>query len=210
MKLKTVIFTRVSRKDQSYDRQVSELKEYAIRKGWSIETILSEKISGSKTAVEDRPSIDKLLNLAKSGTIHKVLISEVSRLGRRTKDLLSIIECLHEYKVSLVVYNYQLETLNDEGRVNSMAQFLITLLGDIARMESATLSERINSGLEEAKRKGKKLGRPKGTTVQPEQLLNQYPGIVKDLKSGLSIRKTAAFRQVSIDTVQRVKAVLQQ
>jgi DNA invertase Pin-like site-specific DNA recombinase len=204
--INAVIFARVSRRDMNYDRQVNELLDYCKAHNYQV----VEKISGTSTELRDRAQVQKLLEMARAGRMQKVLISEVSRLGRKTKDLLDIIEQLHKEKVSLVVYNYHLETLNPKSQVNSMAQFLITLLADIARMETATLTERINSGLDEARRKGKRLGRPKGTIMQPEQLLNQYPGIVKDLKSGLSIRKTAAFRQVSVDTVQRVKAVLQQ
>ncbi len=79
--------------------------------------------------------------------MQKVLISEVTRLGRRTHDLLDVIELLHEHKVSLVVYNYKLETLDKRGRVNSMAQFLVTLLADIGRREAETLSERTRPGI---------------------------------------------------------------
>ena len=60
----------------------------------------------------------------------------------------------------LVVYNYKLETLDKCGLVNPIAQFLVTLLADIGRMEAETLSEHTRSGLEEARTKGKKLGRP--------------------------------------------------
>jgi DNA invertase Pin-like site-specific DNA recombinase len=168
---------------------------------WEVVNVIQEKISGSKNRLEDRPGFKQLLDLMASGQVNKVLISEVIRLGRRTKDLLEVIEFLH-HRVSLVVYNYRQETLYHRGKVNSMAQFLITLLGDIGRMETETLSERTLSELEEARRKGKRLGRPKGTKIQSEQLLSQYPGIVKDIKNGLNIRKTAAFRKVAVDTVQ--------
>lgn len=205
--MNAVLFVRVSRKDQSYQRQVSELNEFAQSQNYQVVQVIEEKISGSKTQLEKRPGIQQLFDLVASGQVNKVLISEVSRLGRRTKDLLEVIDFLHQHKVSLVVYNYRLETLDHRGKVNSMAQFLITLLGDIGRMETETLSERTLSGLEEAKRKGKKLGRPTGSQ-SAEELLKAYAGVAKDLKTGLSIRKTAAFRNVSVDTVQRVKKAL--
>ncbi|QHT69748.1 hypothetical protein GXP67_25420 [Rhodocytophaga rosea] len=63
-------------------------------------------------------------------------------------------------------------------------------------------------GQQQAKAQGKHFGRPKGTAKPVQELLKEYPGILKDLKSGLSIRKTAAFRNVSVDTVQRVKKAL--
>jgi DNA invertase Pin-like site-specific DNA recombinase len=206
--MKVTLFVRVSRKDQSYQRQVSELTEYARSLNWEVVHVIEEKISGSKTRLESRPGFKQLFDLVGSGQVNKVLISEVTRLGRRTRDLLEVIEFLHQHRVSLVVYNYRLETLDHRGKVNSMAQFLITLLGDIGRMETETLSERTLSGLEEAKRKGKKLGRPAGSQMDAQQLLQEYAGVVKDLKNGLSIRKTAAFRKISVDTVQRVKKAI--
>jgi len=206
--MKVVLFVRVSRKDQSYQRQVSELTEYTRSQNWEVVKIIEEKTSGSKTKLENRTGFKQLFELVATGQVNKVAISEVTRLGRRTRDLLEVIDFLHQHGVSLVVYNYRLETLDNRGKVNSMAQFLITLLGDIGRMETETLSERTLSGLEEARRKGKKLGRPAGSQMEDQDLLQEYAGVVKDLRSGLSIRKTAAFRKVSVDTVQRVKKAM--
>ncbi len=207
--MKVVLFVRVSNKSQSYDRQVSELTEYATAQGWQVEAIIEEKASGSKVPLHKRQGIKDLFLLVEQKRVQKVLISEVTRLGRRTHDLLDVIELLHEHKVSLVVYNYKLETLDKRGRVNSMAQFLVTLLADIGRMEAETLSERTKSGLEEAKRKGKKLGRPRGRSKTTQEYLQQYPGVVKDLKAGLSIRQVAAHRKLADKTVQQVKKALQ-
>lgn len=203
--IKVALFVRVSSKNQSYDRQVSELTDYAISQGWKIGAIIEEKISGSKAPLHTRQGIKDLFGLAETKLVQKVLISEVTRLGRRTKDLLEVIEHLHLHNVSLVVYNYSLETLDHKGRVNSMAQFLITLLGDIGRMETETLSERTRSGLEEARRKGKRLGRPEGLVKVSSDYIKDYPGVVKDLKAGLTIRQIVATRQISDKTVQRVK-----
>lgn len=85
---------------------------------------------------------------------------------------------------------------------------LLGVLADLAEMEKELLVERISSGLDEAKRKGKKLGRPKGSILSPQELLEKHPGVVKDLREGISLRRTVAFRKASLDTVQRVKRVL--
>ena len=206
--MKVALFVRVSSKDQSYDRQVSELTDYANSQGWKVVAIVEEKTSGSKSPLHTRQGIRDLCSLAETKLVHKVLISEVTRLGRRTKDLLEVIEHLHQHKVSLVVYNYRLESLDHKGRVNSMAQFLITLLGDIGRMETETLSERSKSGLEDERRKGTKIGRPGGLVKGNSDYLKGYPGIVKDLKAGLTIRQIVATRHVADKTVQRVKKAL--
>ena len=82
------------------------------------------------------------------------------------------------------------------------------VLANVAQMEREQISERVKSGLAEAKRKGKILGRPEGTTKGKEDLLKEYKGVVKQLKEGLSIRKTAAFCGVSAATVQKVKKAM--
>jgi DNA invertase Pin-like site-specific DNA recombinase len=77
-------------------------------------------------------------------------------------------------------------------------------------METERLSERILSGLANARRKGIRLGRPPGSTKDRQQLIDAYPGVVKDLKAGLSIRQTAAFRELSKDTIQRIKKAMKE
>ena len=76
-------------------------------------------------------------------------------------------------------------------------------------METERLSKRILSGLANVRRKGVRVGRPPGSIISTQQLLADYPGVVKDLRAGLSIRQTAAFRALSKDTIQRIKKAMQ-
>jgi DNA invertase Pin-like site-specific DNA recombinase len=207
--MKAAIYTRVSTARQNTDRQVAELKDYAHRQGLEVVLVISDVVTGSSRNV-DRPGLQQIFELARKGEIQEVISLELSRLGRNAMDVRHTILQLIDLGVCTHIVNRNLKSLDRNRRKDSTVMLILGLLADLAEMEKETLVERINSGLDEARRKGKRLGRPKGTTIQPEQLLSQYPGIVKDLKSGLSIRKTAAFRQVSIDTVQRVKAVMQQ
>jgi len=206
MKNRAAILARVSTSDQSVDRQISELTIYADSKQLEIVEVLTETISGAKKNSE-RAAIQKLITLAESKKINKVLVHEVSRLGRDTAQVLETLEKLHKLNVSVVVLNYQLETLNADGTQNSMAQFLLTILADIGRMERLTLIERINSGLAEAKRKGKVLGRPEG---YKKDLLKEHSKVAKHLKEGRSIAETAAICGVGKSTVQRVRAALKE
>jgi DNA invertase Pin-like site-specific DNA recombinase len=201
------IFVRVSRQDQNYNRQVSELQEYANQMNYIVVSVISEKISGAKRNTE-RKGIDELLQLSCNRKISKVLVSEVSRLGRDARETNNLLSELTDLRVSIYTRNFNLETLDAHGKRNPIASLIFGIIKELAEYERELLWERINSGLDEARRKGKKLGRPTGTTQQAKDLLATYPGIVKDLKEGLSIRKTAAFRKVSVDTVQRVKKVL--
>jgi DNA invertase Pin-like site-specific DNA recombinase len=85
---------------------------------------------------------------------------------------------------------------------------MLALLAEMARNEAETISERINSGLAEARRKGKKLGRPEGSGYTPEELLGQHKDIIKALKAGQSVRNAAKVTGKGASTVQRVKAAL--
>ncbi|MCP2045053.1 recombinase family protein [Pontibacter sp. HSC-36F09] len=198
------LLTRVSSSDQSHDRQVTELTEFASSRDYDVVAVVTETVSGAKKNSE-RKGIQQVIKLAEARKINKVLIHEVTRLGRDTAQVLDTLKSLHANKVSVVVKNYTLETLNPDGTENSMAQFLFTILTDIGRMERMTLIERVKSGMAEAKRKGKHLGRPEGST---KDIVKQHPKVVRYLRSGQSIRETAKLCGVGISTVQRVKKLL--
>jgi len=207
--MKAAIFARVSTNDgrQSNDRQVSELKELCERQNWQIVETITETISGAKTR-EDRPGLDALIRLAQSSKIQKVVISEISRLGRNVSDGIHVIDTLTKSGVSIYIQNIGIETLLSNGKPNYLFKpILLTLMG-FAEMEREQLRERVKSGLEQARRNGKTLGRPTGSTKSDADLLKQYPNVARELRSGLSIRKAAKLCDVSATTVQKVKRAL--
>ncbi len=196
------IFVRVSKREQDYQRQLEDLR--AVAKNQSVQVVaeISEKISGIRTNLE-RDGIQELLLLSRKGTIQKVLVCEVSRLGRSTVEVLQVVDELTELGVSIYVQNFGIETLKN-GKRNPVAQFLFTLLAEFARLERETLRERILSGMDEARRKGKKIGRPDGTREEKSDFLKKYAPVIRNLRAGLSVRKTAKLCDVSINTVRKV------
>jgi DNA invertase Pin-like site-specific DNA recombinase len=204
--MQAAIFVRVSRKEQDYMRQVQDLRSVADRMGLEIVSEISEKISGT-AATEDREGIQQLLDLARRRKISKVLVQEVSRLGRSTLEVLQIVEELTNLGVSIYVENIGIETLT-KGKANPIAQVLLTILAEFARMEKEVLRERILSGLDEARRKGVKIGRPEGVLKQAKDYIKGYPKVVKYLNQGHSLRNTAKLTDVSVNTVRRVKAAM--
>lgn len=207
--MNVALFVRVSTKQQVYDRQVNDLITYANRQNHTIVATIHEQVSGS-TSYKDRPAMQELLSLAKSGQVEKILVTEVSRLGRKTSDILRIIEFLTEQKISVFILNYNLETLLPNKKLNPVASILFTLLAEFSRLEKETLRDRIISGLEQAKKKGVKLGRPQGSVKSKLSIQLQYKNVISDLNSGLSIRKISKLREVSINTVQKVKQAVSQ
>jgi DNA invertase Pin-like site-specific DNA recombinase len=101
--------------------------------------------------------------------------------------------------VSIYAHNLGLETQLANGKRNQVVGIVMAVMVEIGAMEIERLSERILSGLDQARRDGKRLGRPPGSvkdrTGEPAKtLLKDYPGVVKDVKAGLSIRQIAAIR----------------
>lgn len=115
---------------------------------------------------------------------------------------------MEELKVSLYWHQQGIETLLPNGKRNPAAGIMFALLAEMARAERETLSERIKSGLAEARRKGHRLGRPAGTTTTIKELLSKHSDIVRKLKEGHSVRNTAKITGKGGSTVQRVKAAL--
>lgn len=202
-----VVVVRISTAKQETDRQISELLSYANGKGYEVVEICRETISG-RADEDDRHGLRRAEELARAGKVKKVLVHEVSRLGRKCSVTHKFVEALEECGVSLYWHAQGIETLLANGKRNPAAGIMLALLAEIARSEVETLRERINSGLAEARRKGVKLGRPKGSTLDRESLLRKHSDIVRLLKDDHSIRHAAKISGKGISTVQRVKAAL--
>jgi DNA invertase Pin-like site-specific DNA recombinase len=204
--MKVALYCRVSTNDQHNLRQINDLSDLVKSQGWVIEEIITEYISGAKQNIE-REGINQVLQLAAAGKIDKVVVTEISRLGRKVSQVIEIIEKMADYNVSIYIQNIGMETLLPNGKENIMFKPILVTLAGFAEMERELLRERIISGMKTAKRQGKNIGRPTGTAEQTD-VLEKYPKVVKGLKLGLSIRGTADFANVSSPTVQKVKKAM--
>jgi DNA invertase Pin-like site-specific DNA recombinase len=210
MKAKSIpvaILVRVSTAKQETDRQVSELEQFAESKGYEVVEICREQISGAAADAE-RLGLHRVEELARCGAIKKVLVHEVSRLARKNSVAHAFVEMLEELRVSLYWHQQGIETLLRNGKRNPAAAIMFALLAEMARAERETLSERIKSGLAEARRKGKKLGRPNGSNDSRTEFLAKHNDICRRLREGHSIRNAAKITGKGVSTVQRVKGCL--
>ena len=198
-----VIFGRVSTLIQDYDRQINELTAICTQRGWLVRSVFTEKISGAKKNAE-RKELSRMLDYIRAQHIDKVLVTELSRLGRDTLQVLQVIETLNDMKVSLYSQNYNIETLNEDGKVNAMSQFLITILAEIARMERKTIRERMNSGYKNFREQGGVVGRKQGYTKSEDQMKQQYSQEIKLLRKGLSLREISKLTGHSVNTIRKV------
>ena len=202
--MKTIIFARVSTNIQEYDRQVNELTTLANSKGWSVEAVFAEKISGAKSNAE-RTELLNMVAYVEANAIDKVLVTELSRLGRDTLQVLEVIEMLNSKGISLYIQNYNIETLTAEGKVNPMSQFLITILAEVARMERKTIRERVASGYANYRNNGGKVGRKQGYRKSEEAMREEYSEVFKLLKKGISLRNISKITNVSVNTIRKCK-----
>lgn len=205
--MKVVIFARVSTAIQEYDRQINELSALALSNGWSVEGVFAEKISGAKKNVE-RVELMKMVEFVETNNIDKVLVTELSRLGRNTLQVLEVIELLNGKGISLYIQNYGIETLTKDGEINPMSQFLITILSEVSRLERKTIRERVSSGYTNYRNQGGKVGRKEGYRKSDEQIKEQYAKEIQLLKKGLSLRNIRAITNTSVNTLRKLQKIL--
>ena len=205
--MKVVIFARVSTAIQEYDRQINELSALALSNGWSVEGVFAEKISGAKKNVE-RVELMKMVEFVEANNIDKVLVTELSRLGRNTLQVLEVIELLNGKGISLYIQNYGIETLTKDGEINPMSQFLITILSEVSRLERKTIRERVSSGYTNYLNQGGKVGRKEGYRKTDEQMKEQYAKEIQLLKKGLSLRNIRAITSTSVNTLRKLQKIL--
>lgn len=206
MESKAVIYARVSSQNERQDtsRQIEDLKKYADSQNIKIVKIYEEKISGAKK-IEEREILKNCLEYCREESVNFLLLSELSRLGRSTLQVLRSLEILHEAKVSVYIQNLGLYTLQPNGNVNPIASILVTVMAEMANIERSNIQYRLNSGRENYIAKGGKLGRKIGSVKSPEKKKEEYKETISLLKKGYSVRNIAKLQGIGISTVQRVK-----
>lgn len=199
---KVVIFARVSTSIQDYERQVNELTAVANRNNWNVAATFCEKVSGAKKNAE-RKELSKMIDYVRNNNINMVLVTELSRLGRDTLQVLEVIEQFNKLGISLFIQNYHIETLNENGTINTMSQFLITILAEVARMERKTIRERVESGYKNYRANGGKVGRKEGYRKSDIDMREQYAEEIRLLKKGISLRNISKITGTSINTIRK-------
>jgi len=206
---KVVLLCRVSTNRQDYHRQVAELTQFCTQSGWNIMKVFANKVSGAK-AVEERPEILDMIDYVKHNQVDKVVCLEISRLGRNTLEALKVIQVLSDNGIALYVKNYNLCTLNPDGKVNPVASLICTILLEIAQMERLTIVERMASGrrqyIDRCRAEGIKMGRPSTYRKSDEEYKAQYPREISLLRKGISLRNVYSITGTSVNTLRRLSA----
>jgi DNA invertase Pin-like site-specific DNA recombinase len=189
-------YIRVSTLEQNTDRQIT-----------GEENTYIDKVSGS-IPFGERPQAKKLLEDIDKGIITEIEVHSIDRLGRSTLDIMQTIQALTAKGVNVISKKEGLQTLVD-GKENPVAKLMIGILGTLAEFELSRLKERQSEGIAKAKSKGVYVGRNVNSAESEEVFMNKAKSqiILKHLKNGETVRRTALLSKSSINLVRKVDAI---
>jgi putative DNA-invertase from lambdoid prophage Rac len=196
---RAAIYCRVSTADQSCERQERDLTAFAARAGYAVIGIFKETASGVRL---DRTERRKVLALVQRRDIDAVLVTELSRWGRSTVDLLASLRELEARRVSLVALNGMMfDVSTPHGRM------MATVLAGLAEFERELTQERIRSGIAAAKARGKQLGRQPGQRPKSDRLAPRVLALVAQGRSYRLVgREVGLSKNTVADIVKRARA----
>jgi putative DNA-invertase from lambdoid prophage Rac len=190
---KVAIYCRVSTNDQSCSRQERDLLKYAKKAGYEVVGVWKEIASGSK---DNRAERKRVINLAQAREIDGVLVTELTRWGRSTIDLISTLQDLAHWGVSVIATTgLQFDLTTPQGKL------IASVMASLAEFERDLVQERVCSGLAAAKAKGKKLGRKPGQRVKADKFA---PKVLQMVSEGHSYRQIAQSLHLSKTTVNEI------
>ena len=189
--MRVAIYNRVSTtKDQSCERQILELRQIAENHNWKVVgEYVDEGISGAQR--RSRPELDRMLKDALHRKFDVVATLELSRLGRSVKNMCEIADLLKQKNIHLFVKNQNIDTSTIVG------ELFFNIINSISQYERDLTAERIKSGLENAKRKGVKLGRQTNLNPETKEM------ILKMKSQGIGLKKIARETKVSVQTIRK-------
>ncbi len=181
-------------KMQDINRQVRELKQ----QGATDTTIYLEYESGTKV---NRAELQKLLSIVKSGDT--IFATEVSRITRSTKQLCDIIELAKERHIKLVLGSFVVDCTKE---LDPMTEGMLKMMGVFAELERNMISQRVKSGMENAKAKGKAIGRPTVTADSiPAIFYKHYP---KYKKGEINKKEFSRLCNLSYPTIYKYLSII--
>lgn len=189
--MNTALYLRVSSKGQKLDSQDVELRRYCKRRGWTKLATYSDKISSTKA----RPGLDGLLEDVRKGKVERVVVYALDRLGRSLSNLCSILDQLNKHSVGLVVASQSIDTSTRDAAANLQ----LNVLSAVCQFEREMIVQRVRAGLNAAKERGVKLGRPESEHKRSQEVL--------DLKAkGMGIREISRELDMAVSSVHSIVA----
>jgi DNA invertase Pin-like site-specific DNA recombinase len=189
---RVAIYGRVSTIEQTTDNQINFLQEIVSRNGWElVQTYVDEGISGTKGR-DKRPEFDRLCKDMVRRKFNRILVWDISRLGRSLQHLVDFLNEVQSVNCQLYIHQSGLDTSTPSGRM------MFQMVGVFSEFERSMISERVKLGLNRVRSKGTKLGRP---TKIDEQTKVTIWSLIDE---GNSLSQVSRLLQISKMSVSRV------
>jgi len=198
-----VLYTRVSTTDQNPDRQLTNSKEY--------DYVLTDYCSGSIPLYE-RPKGSEVKKMIDNGTLTRLVIHDVTRIGRNTLDVLSIWSDLTQRGIVIECKNPNLRNIDETGKVDKFSELMLSILSTMSQFEKSLIKERQMEGIKIRQEKGLYGGRRIGTTDTISSFLKKKRSqdILNYLNKGTySYDEISKILSVSTTTITKVKKMSQ-
>lgn len=150
---RAAIYARVSTHDQTVEPQIDNCKRWCNNNGFDYDIFAEEGVSGATTS---RTQLDRMLQRVRKGEYKAIVVWKLDRLGRSTIHLLQILEELRNKDIQIAITSGNIDTSKPEGRL------FFTMVAGFAELEREYTKQRVAASLETKRRKGIRLGRPKG------------------------------------------------
>ena len=190
---KVVIYGRVSTSDQTTENQILKLKEIVEINNWDLVDIYIDEVISGKKGRDKRPEFDRLCKDMVRRKFNRILVWDISRLGRSLQHLVEFLSEVQSVNCNLYINQSGLDTSTPSGRM------MFQMVGVFAEFEREMISERVKSGLDRVRAKGKKLGRPITVT---EEVKSQVRYL---LDQGLPYSEILNQTGVTKPTISRIK-----
>ncbi len=185
-------YLRCSTDRQSTEPQLLAIKDTIQRSGDVLVKVYEDHaISGGKSR-QDRPALDSMLKDASAGKFDKIIVWDITRVGRSLSDLIATLNEVQKSNVDLQFIQNDLDTSTEGGRM------IFQICGAIGEFERSLIRERVKAGLENARKQGKKLGRPSTMNYSTKA------AIIELKKKSMGVKAIAKILKVGCDTCYTV------
>ena len=175
-------YARVSTQDQNLDLQLDELNKYGVDKTYH------EKMTGTK---KDRPELEELYKVLREGDT--VVVWKLDRIGRSMKHLIELIDDFKNKGIGFVSLKENIDTTTATGKL------IFRIFASLAEFERDMISERTKAGLESARARGRKGGRPKKGNGKVQLALKMYDSkeySISQIEEATGISKATLYRRI--------------